>query len=209
MNRFFYGSLLFLFLFSACQSTGDRDTLLTELSEQRRFISTDELADKLIQQDPSYLLVDVRSAEEFKAYSLPEAINIPLVNLLAPEEQERLNCEDYYIVFYANGTVLAEKAWVINRRLGCTNSGVLKGGLNEWTATILNPVEPPATASSQEWELYSRRKAANLYFSGGSKSLEAEPYFEPVKAPTPTAEKKSVPVQPKKVEVVEEEEEGC
>ncbi|MBK7410092.1 MAG: hypothetical protein IPJ40_19785 [Saprospirales bacterium] len=162
----------------------------------------------MIQKDPSLLLVDVRSHEEYDAYSLPGAINIPLGNLLSPEDQAQLNCEEYFVVFYSNGTVLAEKAWMISRRLGCTNSFVLKGGLNEWTATILNPQEPPATASSAAFEQYQLRKAASLYFAGGSKSMEAEPFLEQKKAqPAPVAEK-TVPLQPRKVEV-QAEEEGC
>ena len=201
-------------LIYGCQSDGDQpvspESLLTEMIEQRRFASADQLADWIIQKDPSLLLVDVRSPEAFGKFALPGAINIPLAELTNPEQQAQLDCEKYLPVFYANGTVLAEKAWVINRRLGCKNGLVLKGGLNEWTATILDPAEPPPTASSEAFELYQFRKAASLYFAGGSKSLEAEPYYEAPKAtaaPKPTAAKKTVPVKPKKVE--EEEEEGC
>lgn len=216
MSRLIIFSAIFLFLFSSCgRNNEDRvspEILLTELSEGRRFATTDQLADWLIQKDPSLLLVDVRSAEEFSAYTLPGAINVPLVNLVSPAEQEKLNCKKHRIVFFGNGSVMAEKAWVLTRRLGCTSALVLKGGLNEWTATILNPQEPPATASSNEFELYQFRKAANLYFAGGSKSLEAENYSEMPKEATPAAEKKAVPILPKKAPaapVVEEEEEGC
>lgn len=209
-------SVIFLALLSSCGSDDEASRvtpqiLLTEMSEQRRFASTDQLADWLIQKDPSLLLVDVRSPEEFAAYTLPGAINIPLSNLLSPDEQARLDCDKHRIVFFANGAVLAEKAWVINRRLGCTSGQVLNGGLNEWTATILNPQQPPVTAPMEEFDLYQFRKAASLYFSGGSRSLEAETYVEPPKetaAPAPQA-KKSVPLQQKKVEVEVEEEEGC
>jgi rhodanese-related sulfurtransferase len=209
-------SIIFLTLLSSCGSS-EKDTrvtpqtLLTEISEQRRFANTDQLAGWLIQKDPSLLLVDVRSHEEFSAYTLPGAINVPLANLLSPEEQARLDCEKHRIVFFANGSVLAEKAWVINRRLGCASAQVLKGGLNEWTATILAPKAPPVTASMEEFDLYQFRKAASLYFSGGSRSLEPENFVEPPKetaAPAPQA-KKSVPLQQKKVEVQAEEEEGC
>ena len=188
--------------------------LLTELSGKQRFASTDQLAGWLIDKDPGLLLVDVRTPEEFAAFSLPGAINIPLANMLSPVEQAKLDCEKHFLVFFSNGTVLAEKAWMINRRNGCTNSRVLFGGLNEWTATILNPREPLVTAPGEEWDLYQLRKAASLYFAGGSKSLEAEPFLEEKPAPVPSSPapgKKTVPLQPKKVEAkpVAEEEEGC
>lgn len=211
MNRYFKGIAFLVLIWSGCSSNDDLgpEALLTELGDQRRFASTDQLADWLIQKDPSILLVDVRPHEEYDAYSLPGAINIPLANLLSPEEQALLNCEDYRLIFYSNGTVLAEKAWVITRRLGCASSLILKGGLNEWTSTILTPKEPPVTASREEWNLYQLRKAAGLYFAGGSKSLEAEPFIEPQRdTPRPAAEK-TVPLQPKKVEAKVEEEEGC
>ncbi|MBK6904460.1 MAG: rhodanese-like domain-containing protein [Saprospirales bacterium] len=212
MKYFVLGVLISLVLLPSCQKEGKRkdadpQTLLTELSDQRRFASADQLAEWLIQKDPTLLLVDVRPHEEFDSYSLPGAINIPLANLLNPDEQARLNCEDYFIVFYANGTVLAEKAWMINRRSGCVNSFVLKGGLNEWTSTILQPQEPLPTASGSEWELFQFRKAAGQYFAGGSKALQAEPFAEEKPTPAPPVAKKTVPLQQKKAEVVEEE--GC
>lgn len=211
MNRYLLGAIFMFLLFAACSSNDELtpETLLTELGDQRRFATTDQLVDLLIQKDPSLMLVDVRSHEEFDAYSLPGAINIPLANLLSPVDRAQLNCKDYLVVFYSNGTVLAEKAWVIARRLGCANCLILKGGLNEWTTNILDPKEPPATASRVEFERYQLHKAASLYFAGGSKSLEAEPYIESKKAaPAPTAEK-TVPLQPKKVDVQVQEEEGC
>lgn len=211
MKPYLFGFAFLIIFLAGCR--GDElspVTLLTDLSDQHRFASTDQVAEWIINQDPSVLLVDVRSPAEFEAYSLPGAINIPMSDLLSPEEQARLDCENHFLVFYSNGTVLAEKAWMINRRLGCKQSFILKGGLNEWTATILQPREPAPTAPSEEWDLYQFRKAASHYFAGGSKSLEAEPYVEEKTAPAPATAKKTVPLQQKKVEVQQqEEEEGC
>ena len=57
------------------------EQLLSNAISPERYISTDELADKLINQDPSFLLIDVRDEESFKKYNLPYAINIPLEKL--------------------------------------------------------------------------------------------------------------------------------
>ncbi len=40
------------------------------------------------------------------------------------------------------------------RDLGYKNLYVMKGGLNEWFAKILNPTEPPQTAPTEEYNLY-------------------------------------------------------
>ena len=57
----------------------------------------------------------------------------------------------------------------------------MKGGLNEWVETIMNPQEPPATASSEIQEQYQFRMAASRYFAGGSREMNPEPFYENTK----------------------------
>jgi rhodanese-related sulfurtransferase len=210
-NLFF--ALLVLFL-AACDAvpTGSEDNgpvdpqqLLLEINDQRRFITTDQVADLLVNQDPSLLLIDVREAAAFEEFSLPQSINIPLENLLDPEAQEQIECGKYRIVFYSYDDIHADQAWILQRNQGCKNLYVLKGGLNEWTQTIIQPEAPPQTAGSDAWDLYDFRIAARKYFTGGATELETLPYLPPIyKTQQPP---KAIQLQPKKV--VEEEEEGC
>lgn len=186
--------------------TAGPEQLLLEINDQRRFISTDEVADMLINQDPSLLLVDVRSEADFDGFALPQSINVPLENLLSDAAQEELECDKYRIVFYSFDDIHADQAWVLQRRKGCKNLYVLKGGLNEWTRTIIQPEAPAETAGSEAWELYDFRVAARKYFTGGATELETLPYLPPIYKTTPPP--KEVTLKPKKV-VVEEEEEGC
>ena len=44
----------------------------------------------------------------------------------------------------------------------------MKGGLNYWFSTIMKGTEPPATASSKDFDLYHFRLAARQYFTGGA-----------------------------------------
>ena len=55
-----------------------------------RYISTDILADRMVNQDPSLLLIDTRTTEEFEKFSLPNAINIPLTQIFDEELNEEL-----------------------------------------------------------------------------------------------------------------------
>ena len=126
------------------------EQLLEEVKSGTQFIGPDEVADLLIAKDPSLQLIDVRSAAEFEKYSLPDAINIPLVDILNPEWESYLNQDVRLNVFYSNGTNDANQAWMITRQLGYGNNYVLQGGLNYWAETILNPEVPPSSAPNEE-----------------------------------------------------------
>ena len=61
--------------------------LLSNVINPERYISTDNLAHKIISKDPSILLIDVRDEKSYANYTIPNALNIPL-NKLLDEENE-------------------------------------------------------------------------------------------------------------------------
>lgn len=178
------------------------DQLLLELQNEKRFISTDQLAERMIGQDPGLLLVDVREADAFGTYSLPEAINIPLGEMLDPSYGHYFKEEDFDVVFFGDDNFLAEQAWMIKRRQNFSRLFILNGGLDQWEKDILSPEEPPETASAEEFERYAFRQAALQYFNGESKA------FIPSTAEgnTETEPKKTIKLVPK---IAEEQLEGC
>ncbi|MCD6543662.1 MAG: rhodanese-like domain-containing protein [Flavobacteriaceae bacterium] len=137
-----------------------------------RFISTDQLADKLVNQDPSVLLIDVRSEKEFNEFSLPNTINIPLKNLLDDDYIGYIDQDIYDVVLFSNDSFYADQAWMLGNRLGFKNLYVLKGGLNEWFNTIINPKYPEETMPREAFKLYDFRKAAGMYFGVGAPKTE-------------------------------------
>jgi rhodanese-related sulfurtransferase len=168
------------------------DELLQEAGAGMQFISPDVVADMLVQKDPSLRLIDVRTPEEFDAYSMPNAINIPLSNLLADEYTDILNQHTYVNVFYSNGSVYANQAWMITRQLGYDNNFVLEGGLNYWFGNILSPEAPSVTSPDEEFAKYDFRKSAAAALGGGGVvSTEAEaPAIKAVKPPVTARAKK-------------------
>lgn len=144
-----------------------------------RYIHTDLLADKLVNEDPSILLIDTRSEKEFNEFSLPNAINIPLKNLLDDDYIGYIDQDVYDVVLFSNDSFYADQAWMLGNRLGFKNLYVLKGGLNKWFSTIINPKYPDETMPREAFELYDFRKAAGMYFGIGA----------------PQSEKKSKPVK--------------
>ena len=167
-----------------------------------RFISTDALADRLVNQDPSVLLIDTRSEKEFTKFSLPNAINIPLKNLLDDDYIDYIDQDTYDVILFSNDSFYADQAWMLGNRLGFKNMYVLKGGLNEWFNTIINPKYPDETMPNSAFELYSFRKAAGMYFGVGVIDPNAKSET-PKKVTTKKAPKKVTPKPKKKKRVPE------
>ncbi|MCG6186621.1 rhodanese-like domain-containing protein [Maribellus maritimus] len=142
------------------------ETLLKEIVQPTRYISTDEVAKRLIQGDPSLLLVDVRSEAEFEKYSLPRSLNIPTEKLMADDNLSYFGVPGTKVVFVSNDDIKADQTWVLTKRLGFNSTYVMKGGLNCWMETIIDPVEPSPDAEETEFKTYSFRKGAQMYFTG-------------------------------------------
>ena len=164
------------------------DQLLAEVNTRTQYITPETVADMIINKDPSLQLIDVRSQEEFEKFSLQGAINIPLSDLLSDKYSGILNQDVKMNVFYSNGTVEADQAWMITRQLGYSNNYVLQGGVNYWFDAILNPQKPAAVNSDEEFAKYDFRKSAGQALGGGtavqqsdnqSASAAAKPAIKP------------------------------
>jgi len=151
------------------------ETFLLNAMSTERYLSTDKLAERLINQDPTVLLIDVRTKKEFDHFALPNAVNIPLADLLKLKYDGYINQDTFDVIFYSNDTYFANQAWLTCNRLGCKNLYVLKGGLNKWFDTIINPKTPKVTASEKAFDLYNFRKSAAMYFGVGNLSKTATP----------------------------------
>jgi rhodanese-related sulfurtransferase len=144
------------------------DEMLIESNNAVMYYTADEVAKLIIEKDPEFQLIDVRTPDEFEKYSLPGAINIPYTELLSEEYRPYLDQEAYYNIFYSNGNTYSMKAWMITKQLGWENNYVLQGGLNYWAEAILNPSAPPSTSADDEIAKYEFRKGAQQALSGGS-----------------------------------------
>lgn len=142
--------------------------LLSEVNTRTQYVAPDAVADMIIKKDPSLRLIDVRSQDEFEKFSLPGSINIPVTDLLSDTYTDILNQDIKMNIFYSNGTLTANEAWMITRQLGYRNNFVLEGGLNYWFDAILNPQRPPSTSSDEEFAKYDFRKSAGQAMGGGA-----------------------------------------
>jgi sulfur-carrier protein adenylyltransferase/sulfurtransferase len=143
------------------------DELLAEVNTRTQYVSPETVADMIVKKDPTLRLIDVRSQDEFEKFSLPGAVNIPVSDLLSDQYLDILNQDVKMNVFFSNGTITANEAWMVTRQLGYKNNFVLEGGLNYWFDAILNPQKPASTSSDEEFAKYDFRKSAGLALGGG------------------------------------------
>ncbi len=151
----------------------DPKSLLMAIAEKSRFLSADQVTHRIIENDPTLMLIDLRPTDQFKKFTLPGSINIQPDSLLSKGTLELLNQPGKDKVLYGNSDLTAEKAWVLGTRLSISRLYILKGGLNEWYNTIIKPGDVSATASSADLDLVSFRNAARQFFTGAGKTSDA------------------------------------
>jgi rhodanese-related sulfurtransferase len=144
------------------------DQMLVDLNGRSQYISPDEVADLLIQDDPSIQLIDIRSQDEYQKFHLPGAYNIPMSELLNDEYRFVIDQDLKINVFYSNSSVKANEAYIITRQLGYHNNYVLEGGLNYWAEVIMNPEKPGYISPNEEFARYDFRVGAGMALGGGS-----------------------------------------
>jgi len=165
--------------------------MLAEATSSSQFLSPDAVADQIIQKDPNLQLIDVRTPDEFLKFNLPGAINIPLSDLLSEEFKDLLDQDIKMNVFYSNGTLQANEAWMITTQLGYKNNYVLQGGLNYWAETIMNPGTPASTSPDEEMAKYDFRKGASMALGGSVSGSMANSPADTKAPPKPIIKKET------------------
>lgn len=147
--------------------------LLSAISEKSRYLTADLVTERIIENDPTLLLIDLRPVEQFKLFALPGAVNIQPDSLLSAPVLELLNQSAKDKVLYANSDLISEKAWLILTRHSIGQMYIMKGGMNEWFNTIIKEMPVNSAASSTDLDLLSFRTAARQYFVGTGKTTQA------------------------------------
>ncbi len=159
------------------------DQLLNEANTRTQYISPETVADMIVKKDPSFQLIDVRAQDDFDKFSLPGAINIPVNDLLSDTYTDLLNQDVKMNIFYSNGTITANEAWMVTRQLGYKNNYVLEGGLNYWFEAILNPQKPATTSPDEEFAKYDFRLSAGKALGGGDAVQTSQSQSPPTSKP--------------------------
>jgi rhodanese-related sulfurtransferase len=161
-----------------------------ELSQKTYDISADYLADRIINNDPAYFVIDVRNPVDFKKESIPGSVNIPVDSLFTENWIGYIDQTIKKNVIVAENDSLTEKIWLKARMKGFNNNFTLDGGYSAWK-TMLDPKEPDMTEDSEAFALYRQRVGIRAYFTGNNQVIQNKSDF------------KVVPVQRKKKKMVQ------
>ncbi|AFH49366.1 Rhodanese domain protein [Ignavibacterium album JCM 16511] len=144
-------------------------------------INPNDLADWIIQGKADYIIVDLRSPDKYAEYTLPEAENIPLVEL--PNSDLLRNQK---IILFSDDEVAAAQGWFILKSKKYNSVYILEGGLNGWKDKVLFP-KVPANPTKDELTKLEKLRAVAQYFGGDlvTETTSAETKTE-VKLPTST-----------------------
>jgi rhodanese-related sulfurtransferase len=139
-------------------------------------VSTEELADWLVQRRADFVLIDVRTPGDFAAGAIGEARNLGVAELLSDEVLETLP-RDRKLVIYSNGAENSAKAATLLRVAGF-DARVLSGGYNAWHRRILNPDITAEEVAGESLQVSEQRALACYFVGDGGAAGERRPEVE-------------------------------
>lgn len=141
------------------------EKLLSEMLDKDTWLSVDQVARFVVSEDSSVRIIDLRNPDDYKKLNIPGSINMPYNTFLDKDPAALLNNGKARNIFYSNGDMESNYALVIARGLNIRNVYAMKGGLNEWFATVMNSSFKGERISARENALYETRTRAKKLFT--------------------------------------------
>lgn len=114
---------------------------------------------KMIAEDDSYVLVDLRKVVEFNQSHVEGAINIPFADLLAKDQSALLSEEGKNFILYGESTSQASNAWMVLRQTGKNNVKFIPGEFDLLSGKVINEtIEVPAYDFKKVFEEVSKKE---------------------------------------------------
>jgi thiosulfate/3-mercaptopyruvate sulfurtransferase len=158
----------------------DEIALMGEVAEGRDHIEPEELADRLMAGETSLVLVDVRPPDEFNAFHIRGAVNVPLAQLAETLQPHKGKGQ---VVLYSNGMTHPAQARDSLQRAGFANLYLLTDGLQGFRERCLKPVSlrsepltPAAAARINAWRtFFALSNVSPLISTAATPATDANP----------------------------------
>jgi rhodanese-related sulfurtransferase len=135
-------------------------------------IDSDKLADQIVNHYYEINVIDVRTPEEYEAYHIPMAINIPFDEIMEKEWSGIFKQKLKTNIFYANSDTLVRMACLKAKFIGKSDNIILRETVDEFKAMFTN-IEPPAPdALKKDFNIYVFRSKAAADMESLAKALE-------------------------------------
>lgn len=125
-------------------------------------MTSDELAFRIIDNDPRIQIIDVRLPEQFDNLTLPGAVNIQPEQILQKEFSDILGQRHKKKIFLANDERGGIQAASLALEGGYENIFMLKGGMDEFTSSILTYAAPSTLTTQGEIDTDRFRSKARV-----------------------------------------------
>ncbi|SMO62569.1 hypothetical protein SAMN06265379_103455 [Saccharicrinis carchari] len=125
-----------------------------------KMMDGDKLAYELMNQYYKYNVIDVRSPEEYKAFHIPTAINIPLDDMAKHENLDIVIQNIKTNVFYGANINQSQRACMVSKYFGKSDNFALKLSATEFNKQYFQLGEVNFDLSKSEVDLFKFRKEA-------------------------------------------------
>jgi hypothetical protein len=125
-----------------------------------REIPADKLANEIVNNYYALNIIDVRTPEEFEAFHLPMAINIPFEQMMERQYEPLFRQRLKTNIFYADNDTLVRMACLKAKYIGRSENMILKESAHEFRQLFYLAEAPPAGASKKELQVYHFRTVA-------------------------------------------------
>ncbi len=124
-------------------------------------MTSDELAFRIMDNDKSIKIIDVRPVNDFKKFNLPNSLSFSFNELFNRDAEKLLTVKHMKYIFVADDELTSKKAAIIADKLGYVNVVFLKGGLNEFKKEILKFTVPSEIKTRREADTFRFREKAS------------------------------------------------
>lgn len=139
--------------------------VLHTLASDSSVLTPDEVAKMIVKEEPGFILVDVRSEDEFREVSIPGSVSLPYKSFSGKDPGLILPPDPVKKVFYSNSETDAGFAAALAAGYGHKNVAVMKGGLNGWFTDIMESTFSGEKISARENALFETRFRARRLFT--------------------------------------------
>jgi hypothetical protein len=160
--------IAFIFGFSAFFLPDLKDVYMKEIeyesfvdSYEIKSMTPDELAFRIMDDDKSIQIIDVRSAKDFKKLSLPKSYSFSIEDLFKKDAEKLLTIKHKKNIFLGNDELTSKRASIIADKLGYVDVVYLKGGLNKFKKEILNFKMPAEIKTRRDTDTFRFREKAS------------------------------------------------
>ena len=117
-----------------------------------------ELAFKIVNNDKSIVIVDIRSNKDFAKFALPNSVNIPIEMLINREFEDFFGNITKKKIIIGNSIEEEKSAAVLLTKLGFKQIFILEGNLHSFTSEILNFTAAKTGYTKEEKDFLLRAK---------------------------------------------------